>query len=212
MEEKFEVVALLTTINREFKRVSMHGVREELIEMQADSIGLPLVKMYVSEATNEEYETVFEKTLQPYILKGITTLIYGDIFLEDLRIYREQLMTKIGMKAEFPLWKKETAFIAQKFISLGFKTITCCVSDEYLTENDAGVDFNSEFIRTLPEGVDVCGENGEFHTFCYDGPIFRKAIKFKLEKKVYKPLQLKLEETEKSRIKGFWFCELKPEL
>jgi len=205
-DDKFEVVALLTTLNEHYKRVSMHGIREELLEVQADSIGLPLIKMYVKEGTNSEYERRMEEVLLGYKSKGITKIIFGDIFLEDLRNYRENNLAKIGFVAEFPLWKRDTAELINEFIELKFKTITCCVNDGFLNEENVGVELTNEFVASLPATVDPCGENGEFHTFCYDGPLFKAPVMFSIGEKIYKPLEIALED---SNTKGFWFCELK---
>jgi uncharacterized protein (TIGR00290 family) len=211
-KNEFEIVALLTTLNATFKRISMHGVREELLDQQADSIGLPLIKMFVSEGTNSEYEQNMEKLLLEYKSKGVTTVIFGDIFLEDLRAYRENNLNKINLRAEFPLWKQNTHQLINEFLTLGFKTITCCINDFYLTKNEVGVEIDQKFIDLLPQNVDPCGENGEYHTFCFDGPIFRKKIKFALGKKIYKPLEIKRSELdEEISTKGFWFAELIPE-
>lgn len=212
LEDKFEIVALLTTINETFKRISMHGVREELLDEQAASIGLPLIKMYVNEGTYAEYEKEMEKLLLEQKAKGVTKVVFGDIFLEDLRLYRENNLAKVGLKAEFPLWKKNTTELINEFLKLNFKTITCCVNDAYLKEDKVGVEIDSEFIKSLPKGVDPCGENGEYHTFCYAGPIFKTPIKFSVGEKIYKPLEIKIieGELEKSATKGFWFCDLIP--
>jgi len=205
-DDKFEVVALLTTLNEHYKRVSMHGVREDLLEAQAASIGLPLIKMYVKEGTNSEYERSMEKVLLEYKSKGITKIIFGDIFLEDLRTYRENNLEKIDFVAEFPLWKSNTTELINEFLELNFKTITCCVNDGFLNEENVGVELNRAFVSSLPATVDPCGENGEFHTFCYDGPIFKKPVPFIIGEKVYKPLDVIV---DGSKTKGFWFCELK---
>jgi uncharacterized protein (TIGR00290 family) len=213
-ENKYEVIALLTTLNAQFKRISMHGVREELLDLQAAEIGLPLIKMYVSEGTNSEYEKTMEALLLQYKAQGVTTVIFGDIFLEDLRAYRENNLSKVGLTAEFPLWKSDTRGLITEFLELGFKTITCCTNDGYLGEDKVGVEMTGEFIKKLPVNVDPCGENGEFHTFCYDGPIFKKAIKFKVAEKVYRPLEIKINDAAvcvgNSITRGFWFCELLP--
>jgi uncharacterized protein (TIGR00290 family) len=202
---RYHVVALLTTINKNFRRVSMHGVREELVELQADSIGLPLIKMYVSESSNSEYEAEMEKVLLEYKSNGIEAVIFGDIFLEDLRSYREANLARIGLKAEFPLWKKDTSALIQTFFELNFKTIVCCVNDEYLGESKVGVELNQNYILNLPEGVDACGENGEYHTFCYAGPIFKKEIKISVGEKIYKPLDII---SQNSVTKGFWYADI----
>lgn len=210
-DKRYEVIALLTTLNAQFKRVSMHGVREELLNKQAESIGLPLIKMFVKEGTNTEYENAMEALLLKYRKQGVTKIVFGDIFLEDLRAYRENNLAKAGMSAEFPLWKRDTKELIKEFLKLNFKTITCCVNDAFLNEGSVGVEIDSGFINTLPENVDPCGENGEFHTFCFAGPIFKIPIKFLIGEKVYKPLELKNSGSDQISTKGFWFCELVPE-
>jgi len=208
-DDRYELVALLTTLNENFKRSSMHGVREILMDQQAASIGLPLIKMYVKEGTNVEYEKNMEQVLLKYKAQGVTKIIFGDIFLEDLRTYREKNLAKVGLTAEFPLWKKNTKELISEFFQLGFKTITCCVNDAYLGEDRVGVEIDAAFIDTLPANVDPCGENGEFHTFCYEGPIFKMPLKFKTGKKVYKPLKIKTDHTVTiPTTKGFWYCDL----
>ena len=212
-EQKYEVVYLLTTLNENFKRISMHGVQEELLEQQAQSIGIPLKKMYVKEGSYEEYERNMEKLLLEMKAEGITNVIFGDIFLEDLRKYREDNLAKVGMAAVFPLWKKDTTKLIFDFINLGFKTITCCVNDRYLGEDMVGAEIDAAFLNALPENVDPCGENGEFHTFCFDGPIFKSKIRFTKGEKVYKPLEVKGEGVCSSgETKGFWYCDLAPVL
>ncbi len=207
----YEVVALLTTLNSEYKRVSMHGVKEVLLEQQAMSIGLPLIKVYVREGTNTEYENVMEKVLLEQKAKGVTKVIFGDILLEDLRAYREKNLEKVGLKAEFPLWKKNTSELIAYFLGQNFKTITCCVNDAYLDEDKVGVEITREFVNDLPKNVDPCGENGEFHTFCYDGPVFKTPVKFKIGNKIYKPLEIKSNaegvNSQSTLTKGFWFCD-----
>lgn len=209
-ENKYEVVALLTTLNENFKRVSMHGVREKLLDQQAASIGLPLIKMYVNEGTNAEYEKNMEALLLEYKAKGVTKVIFGDIFLGDLRAYREKKLGKVGLTAEFPLWKEDTRKLVHEFLNLGFKTLTCCVNDAYLTEDSVGVEVDEKFIETLSKNIDPCGENGEYHTFCYAGPIFKTLIKFQIGEKVYKSLEIKTSDCmmDAPVTKGFWFCDL----
>lgn len=210
-EDRLEVVALLTTLNATFKRVSMHGVREELLDAQATSIGLPLIKMYVNEGTNSEYETEMEKLLLESKAKGVTKVIFGDIFLEDLRSYRENNLSKVGLKAEFPLWKQNTSELINEFLKLDFKTIICCVNDAYLKEDKVGVELNAEYVAKL-ETVDPCGENGEYHTFCYAGPLFKTPIQFSIGEKIYKPLEIKSSDSNANATKGFWFCDLIPSI
>ena len=212
LEDKIEVVALLTTLNATFRRVSMHGVREELLEEQAEAIGLPLVKVYVAEGSNAEYERTMEAVLLKYKKQGVEKVIFGDIFLDDLREYRENNLAKIGLKAEFPLWKKNTSLLMKEFLALDFKTITCCINDQYLQKENVGEELDMAFIDALPSNVDPCGENGEFHTFCYDGPIFKNPVRFMKGEKVFRPLEIRKSDIHEDSVSknGFWFCELLP--
>lgn len=211
-ENLFDVQYLLTTVNDTFKRVSMHGVREELLEKQAESIGIPLLKVRVSEGTNSEYEKQMETILRNVQSEGIQHVIFGDIFLEDLRIYREKNLEKIGMQAVFPIWKSNTQWLINDFIAQGFKTVTCCINDGYLQEEWVGREIDLSFVEQLPGNVDPCGENGEFHTFCYEGAIFKKKIHFSIGEKIYKAIEIKTDNicSSSSNTKGFWFCDLIP--
>lgn len=189
----------------------MHGVREELLDEQAKSIGIPLLKVYVNEGTNAEYEKKMEDALLNLKEQGIYHVIFGDIFLEDLRKFREDSLAKIGMKAVFPLWKQNTTELLQEFLDLKFKTVICCANDAYLGEKWAGRIIDENFLSSLPVNVDPCGENGEYHTFCFDGPIFKAPVKITPREKVYKPLVIKTTDDcnlPASQTKGFWFCEL----
>lgn len=194
-DERYEVVALLTTYNEHYQRVSMHGVRLALSELQARSIGLPLDKVFVSErSSNEEYTSKMAERMLFYKDQGVLTVAFGDIFLEDLRAWREANLAQIGMRAIFPLWKNETRELVREFADLGFKSRICCVSEEYLTQEALGRDVDVAFMDSLPAGVDPCGENGEFHSFAYAGPIFKE------------PLEIATGECV--RRDGFWFCDL----
>ncbi len=209
LEQKFEVSYLLTTLNEEYKRVSMHGVREELLDLQAQSIGLPLLKVFVNEGTNLEYENKMKETLLLKKKEGITYIIFGDIFLEELREYREKSMSAIGITCIFPLWKRNTNVILNKFIKAGFRSLLCCVNDGYLNETWLGRELDSKFSVQLPGEVDPCGENGEYHTFCYDGPLFKNKINFNLGEHIYKELYVNTSENL-GNMRGFWFIDLIP--
>lgn len=177
VDSHYEVVGLLTTISAQYDRVCMHGVRRELLERQAAEIGLPLEQIALSaQPTNDEYEQKMGAALARYAHKGVTTVAFGDIFLEDLRQYREQKLAAVGMKAVFPIWKVPTPQLAQRFISLGFQTILTCVDTQVLDGKFAGRDFDQCLLDELPASVDCCGENGEFHSFCHAGPIFKRPI------------------------------------
>ncbi len=213
-EDLYEIKYLLTTLNYNFKRISMHGVPEQLLDAQAASIGIPLLKVWVKEGTNEEYEKQMQAALFKVKLEEIDLIIFGDIFLEDLRLYRENNLAKLNMKAIFPLWKMDTRSLIKDFIVQGFRAITCCVNDSCLNKTWAGRVIDKSFIKQLPSTVDPCGENGEFHSFCYDGPIFKKKIQFAIGEKIYKPLEIKSTNDNiggsNSITKGFWFCDLLP--
>ena len=171
--KEYEIVSLVTTVTEEYGRVSMHGLREELLEMQAESIGIPLKKIFIPKnCTNEVYEKSFNNGLREFIANDIKTIIFGDIFLEDVRDYRIKHMEKIGVSCIFPIWQEKSTELAERFIGLGFRAKTVCIDSEVLTKQFAGREYDLEFISQLPANIDKCGENGEFHTFTYDGPIF----------------------------------------
>jgi len=214
LENVYEVRYLLTTVNGEFKRISMHGVREELLDKQAESIGIPLLKVNVTEGSNVEYERQMETVLLKAKAEGINHVIFGDIFLEEVRNYRENNLARVGMTAVFPLWKKDTTGLIKDFIDRKFKTIICCTNDGYLEKTWLGREIDESFLDDLPSGVDPCGENGEYHSFCYDGPIYEKEIGFIPGEMVYKSLEIKTEThgdfPDKLITKGFWFYDLVP--
>lgn len=209
-ENKTEITTLLTTINKEFQRISMHGVHVSLLEKQAESMGIPLIKMELpKEPSMEEYRDIMSKTMTDIQSLGITRSVFGDIFLEDLRQYREDQLKAIGMEAVFPLWKQNTTDLIHEFLSLGFKTIVTCVNETYLDKSFAGRVIDRDFINDLPENVDPCGENGEFHTFTFDGPIFKAPVPFEIGetvKKTYPKPKASPEEEDGEYV--FWFCDL----
>ncbi|WP_343664273.1 diphthine--ammonia ligase [Chryseobacterium mucoviscidosis] len=209
-EEKFEVTSLLTSINKEFQRISMHGVHVSLLEKQAESLGFPLIKMELpKEPSMEEYRETMGRTMTEIQSQGITHSIFGDIFLEDLKKYREDQLRSIGMEGVFPLWKINTTDLIREFLNLGFKTIVVCVNETYLDKSFAGRIIDEDFIKDLPENVDPCGENGEFHTFTFNGPLFKNPVEFEIGeivKKTYpKP---KSDENSEDDEYVFWFCDL----
>ena len=209
-ERKFEITSLLTSINEEFQRISMHGVSVSLLEKQAESLRFPLIKLELpKEPSMEEYQELMSSTMSKIKSQGVTHSIFGDIFLEDLRKYREDQLQSIGMEAVFPLWKKNTKDIIHEFLNLGFKTIVTCVNETYLDKSFAGRIIDESFIKDLPENVDPCGENGEFHTFTFDGPIFKNPIDFETGEVVQKTYpKPKSDESEEDGEYIFWFCDL----
>lgn len=209
-ENQFEIISLLTSINKEFQRISMHGVHVSLLEKQAESLGFPLIKMELpKEPTMEEYRKIMDKTMNEIKSRGVTHSIFGDIFLEDLRKYREEQLSEIGIKAVFPLWKRNTTELIHEFLDLGFKTIVTCVNETYLDKSFAGRIIDQDFIKDLPKNIDPCGENGEFHTFTFDGPIFKNPISFQIGETVKKtyPKPKSNEETKGGEY-VFWFSNL----
>jgi uncharacterized protein (TIGR00290 family) len=173
----YSVAGLLTTITEDYDRVSMHGVRRVLLEQQAHALGLPLQKINIpKDATNGVYESRLRAFLEEALREGIETVAFGDIFLEDLRQYREQNLGQIGMKGLFPIWKRDSHELARSFIELGFKAVVVCVDTSVLDASFAGRVVDGELLRDLPENVDPCGENGEFHSFVVDGPNFQQQV------------------------------------
>lgn len=206
-DKQYDVLCLLTSISERYQRISMHGVRTELLEAQVKAIGLPLVKIQVPEqATMENYERVMTATLESLKAQGATASAFGDIFLEDLRRYREEKLAAIGLKGIFPLWKMPTDQLVREFIRLGFKTIVTCVDERYLDQSFAGRIIDEDFLNDLPANVDPCGENGEFHTFVFEGPLFQHPIPFHKGEIVYRTYR---SENSGSKLdSGFWYCDL----
>lgn len=200
---------LVTTVNEKFKRVSMHGVSEILLDEQAKQLGVPLRKIYFPEEVSmEKYNEIMKWNLQEIMEEGdYKYSVFGDIFLEDLRTFREDKLAKLNLKGVFPLWKMDTKALMNEFISLGFKAITVSVNAKLLDESFVGRVIDEQFIKDLPPNVDVCGENGEFHTFVFEGPIFKNSIKFSIGEKVLKNYPSEESDTWDS---SFWYCDLIP--
>ncbi len=176
----YQVVALLTTVSEEYKRISHHGVREALLQMQAAAVGIPLDKIYLPSnnshpCTNQVYEQIMGDAMRRYVSQGVRTVGFGDLYLEDLRAWREKNLATIGMQGVFPLWKRPTKAQAVEIIDLGFKAYLSCVEGK-VGPGFAGRSFDKKLLSDLPADVDPCGENGEFHTFVYAGPIFSQPL------------------------------------
>jgi uncharacterized protein (TIGR00290 family) len=171
------IVALLTTISETYDRISMHGVRRELLVQQAQSIGLPLHEVRIPpQCVNPIYEARMEEALRIHYEAGVRTVAFGDIFLQDLRAYREKNLARIGMTALFPIWKRDTGQLIRSFHVAKFRAIAACIDPKVLDRTFAGRELDASFFRDLPPNVDPCGENGEFHTFVFDGPSFKQPI------------------------------------
>jgi len=177
-QNEVRVTGLLTTVTEGFERISMHGVRRELLHRQAESIGLPLQEVRIPpQCVNPIYEARMEVAMKTACTHGIRRVAFGDIFLEDLRVYREKNLAKIGMEAIFPIWKRNTRELASSFVELGFRAHVVCIDPRILDRSFAGRVLDEQFFNDLPAHADPCGENGEFHSFVCDGPIFRKPVK-----------------------------------
>jgi len=174
---EFEVIALLTTVTEGYDRISMHGVRRELLHRQAESIGLPVEEVLIPpQCVNAVYEARMGEAVLRFREHGVRHVGFGDIFLEDLRAYREQKLLAAEMTAIFPIWKADTRELAARFVRDKFRAIAVCIDPRRLDKSFAGRELDETFFRDLPAGVDPCGENGEFHTFVFSGPIFQAAI------------------------------------
>jgi uncharacterized protein (TIGR00290 family) len=191
-----EIAALLTTVTEGYERISMHGVRRNLLVEQAKSVGYPLDEIVIPQiCSNEIYEERMRVALEEYQKEGISSAVFGDLFLEEIRAYREERMSRIGMKCRFPVWDRPTREFAREFIDLGFRAIIVCVDTQAISSEFAGREYDSGLLQDLPAGADPCGENGEFHTFVYDGPIFSQPIAVQRGEKVL-------------RNDRFYYCDL----
>jgi len=179
LKKSYEICGLITTITEDYCRVSMHGVRVELLEEQASSLGIPLYKVLISrEATDQEYGERMRDCLLKLKAEGVTKIAHGDIFLQDVKEFRERMLRTLNMEGLFPLWGMNTKELVTNFINLGFKAVTVCIDPRFLDALFCGRILDKDFLDVLPSNVDPCGENGEFHTFVYDGPIFSYPIKW----------------------------------
>ncbi len=194
----YRVLALLTTLTRDYDRISMHAVRRVLLERQAASLGLPLHQVLITKgASNEEYETNLIEAVSAYRDQGIDSVVFGDLFLEDIKTYRDQFLARHDLRGIYPVWMRDTTHFISEFIALGFRAVITCVNGEVLDSSFGGMIIDENFLAALPAHVDPCGENGEFHTFVYDGPNFAQPVKFSIGETVLRD--------------GFWFCDLVPQ-
>ena len=194
----YEISALVSTVTEGYDRISMHGVRSSLLEQQVAALGFPLEKVLIPKnASNEEYESNMSRVLAKYQGAGVRSVVFGDIFLEDLRKYREDKLASLGMQGIFPLWKRDTLELARSLNPWGFKAITTCVDSQALGRQFVGRQIDAQFLAELPAAVDPCGENGEYHSFVYAGPIFKESVAFT-------PGEVVLRENR------FFYCDLVP--
>lgn len=209
-EGKHEVVSLHTTFNAANHRVGLHGIHESLIEAQAASLKIPLVKTYLPESQDHKaYEEVMWQLMEELKAQGVEAIVYGDIFLEDLKTYREQQLHRAGLKGLFPLWQRDTFVLAFDFLEAGFKTRICAADADLFAPKDLR-EMDKPWLEHLPQGVDPCGENGEFHTLVFDGPIFQKPIPVKAGEVSthHYTYKVQTEDGVEERKKGFYFVDL----
>lgn len=216
-EKRFEVDKLVTTVNSEVDRISMHGTRKRLLELQAESLQIPLqIIPLQGNLSMTSYNEVIRNYTTKLLKEGFTQSIFGDIFLEDLRDYREKQLQEMGLEAVFPLWKSDTHQLVSEFLETGFKAITVSVNAKVLDRSFCGRILDTDFLNDLPSNVDPCGENGEFHTFVFDGPNFRNRIDFEVGEvveKFYTPTKEKddcFSNKETPWDTTFYYCDLLP--
>ncbi|MDO8717168.1 MAG: hypothetical protein Q7J73_10275 [Dehalococcoidales bacterium] len=196
--QDYEVVSLLTTITADYDRISMHGLRRALLEQQARNLGMPICQISIPRnCSNEEYELKMAEALSKFKEEGVSSVAFGDIFLEDLRQYRENNLAKLGMRGIFPIWGRNTTELSRSLTTLGFQAITTCIDTRKLDKKFAGRIIDEQFLAELPPGIDPCGENGEYHSFVFDMPNFKNRIAFTPGEKVL-------------RDSFFYFCDLLP--
>jgi uncharacterized protein (TIGR00290 family) len=212
----YEVVHLHTVFNPETGRVGMHGIREALIERQAAAIGIPLHKLYLeSSADHAAYAELMDRFYRQCAREGIQGVVFGDIFLEDLRQFRDQLVANASLEALYPLWLLDTTVLINDFINAGFKTLLCAANAQYFAKDDVGKTINHDFMARLPANVDPCGERGEFHTFVYEGPLMKQPIPFELGdvvEKRYRYTKVAAAGNPEEVESVYWFQEVKPVL
>ncbi len=220
-DPRFQITDLLTNVTAHQQRVSMHGVRLALLAQQAQQIGLPLTKLELPETPGmDEYERLMQTILEPLHQKGVRYAVFGDIFLEDLRQYREQQLARAGMEAVFPLWQRPSADLLREYLDLGFQAVVVCVNDKSLDPSFCGRLLDADFLHDLPPGVDACGENGEYHSFVFNAPYFAAPIPFTYGEKVHRTYQppaanqanghQSATPTPDPYAAGFWYCDLLP--
>ncbi|MFT3825755.1 MAG: diphthine--ammonia ligase [Chitinophagaceae bacterium] len=215
-DKKYSVDTLLTSINATYDRISMHGVRRELLVAQANALGIPLTTIELPEQPSmQEYETTLLQKVNTLRSEQYTHALFGDIFLEDLKRYREQQLQQVGITAVFPLWQVSTKQLMQEFLAAGFKAIIVCVNEQFLDKSFCGRLIDESFVRDLPAHVDVCGENGEYHSYVFDGPVFKQPIPCTKGELVYRRYDAPLSNSPNGNTcqpsqYGFYFCDLLP--
>jgi uncharacterized protein (TIGR00290 family) len=213
-QQDVQVIHLHTIINQETRRVGMHGIPESIIDRQAEAIGFPLVKGYLAGSEDHvAYESLIHEMYTRFASEGITHVVFGDIFLGDLRGYRERLLSHHGLAGLFPIWEVPSNVLLNEFIAAGFRTMVCAANEACFEHGILGKVIAEDFIASLPVGADPCGENGEFHTFLFDGPIFKLPVAWTLGEVVRKTYDYQVRD-ERGEVKQclsvFYFQEVLP--
>ncbi|MFS4466614.1 diphthine--ammonia ligase [Maribacter sp. 2210JD10-5] len=205
-DQNFKIDRLLTTVNSHYDRVSMHGLSRKVLEAQAAATAISLDVLEVPEnPTMEEYNSLMTAKIKTLKESGYTHTAFGDIFLEDLKEYRENMLSALHVKAVFPIWKRDTRQLIGEFLKLGFKAVIVCIDNTKINASFLGKTITQELIDALPDTVDPCGENGEFHTFCFDGPIFKAPIAYEIGEHVFRTYD---NPSDKSKSIRFGFCDV----
>ncbi len=211
LSDDYCVTSLHTVFNEETKRVGMHGVSEQLIRKQAEALSIPVIPVYLKSSDDHDRYVKLMTTFYERISDQVDGIAFGDIFLKDLKVFREGLLKPSGLEGIFPLWGVDTSVLMREFIQAGFKTVLCAADIRYFSKAQMGTVIDAEFFRSLPSDVDPCGENGEFHTFVYDGPVFNTPVSLKsgdvVEKRYFYQVKNKQGVTEKME-SAFWFQDL----
>jgi len=205
-ENQYEVAGLMTTFNAAFDRVAMHSTRRALVEMQAEAAGLPLIAVPLPwPCSNADYESAMKRVCDDALAQGISAIAFGDLFLADVRAYRERQLKDTGLEPLFPIWGIPTQALAREMISAGLRAKLVCVDPNQIPSSLVGRDFDQTLLHELPAGADPCGENGEFHSFVYAGPMFGKMLNGKMFSR-----EIAIVSGEKVERDGFWFCDVLP--
>lgn len=205
---EYEIISLLTTVNRDTRRSTMHAIPQQVLQTQADSIGIPLyVVDLTSQGDMKDYEDAMRRTVESFKIQGVTHFIFGDIFLHDVRSYREKQLMSYEIEVVEPLWDKTVTEVMDEFIQSGLKTVVVTIMADRLGKEYIGKIIDLDFIASLPKDIDICGENGEYHTLCFDGPLFGYPVSFRLGKPFLFSKEIEMEDGSRQTF-SYWFADI----
>lgn len=206
---EYEIISLLTTVNRDSRRSTMHAIPEPLLQAQANSIGIPLYMVDLTPRGDmADYADAMQKAVEFFKAREVTHFIFGDIFLHDVRAYREKQLKPYGMTVAEPLWDSSPEEVMEEFLASGLKTVIVTTMAEHLGKEYIGRPLDREFLCSLPPDLDICGENGEYHTLCYDGPLFRYPVPFELGEPFLFSHEVGMEDGSRQTF-SYWFANIK---